>query len=780
MASYGQQKKANLSGKITDVTTGLPLAGASVILVDAKFGTSTDSEGRYSFKNVPEGHLLLEISFTGYRSVIEHVDVAGTVEKDFALKSSVVENEAITVTAVGSATSIRKAPIPITRVNKELLLSTSSTNIIDALSHVPGVSQVTTGPAISKPVIRGLGYNRVVVINDGVRQEGQQWGDEHGIEIDENSVSRVEVVKGPASIIYGSDALAGVVNIITTAPASLNTIKGNILTSYATNNRQRSLFANIGGNQDGFNWNVWGDLKAAADYSNKYDGRVWNSKYNEKNFGAYTGYNGSWGYSHFIFSRFDQRLGVIEGDRDDDGNFIRALPGGAEGIPTVDDNNSTSPAVPGQRVQHSKYIWDNSIKMGKGRFTLHLALQRNQRQEFGNPDDPSEKELYFDLQTFSYRAAYHFGGHGGWNTSIGINGIAQNNKNKGEEVLIPEYDLFDFGTYIYTQKTFDKATISGGIRFDSRNLDSKSYSQGNDIKFEAFSKNFSNFSASAGVSYAATENILLKLNIARGFRAPSIPELASNGTHEGTNRYEYGEQGLVSETSWQGDLGFEINTDHVLFTATAFYNDINNFIFYSRLSNAAGGDSLVLVDGELLQAFKFGQKSARLTGIEAFLDLHPHPLDWLHWQNTFTYVNGRFKESIEGTNNLPYIPAARFISQVRADLLEKRKSSTRLSIFMEVDHTFNQDNPFTAYDTETPTPGYTLLNAGLTANIRNQRKTLFSVYLMANNITDVAYQNHLSRLKYTAENLATGRTGVFNMGRNFMIRLNVPLSFETR
>ncbi len=683
MASYGQQKKANFSGKITDATTGLPLAGASVILVDAKFGTVTDNDGRFNFRNIPEGHLLLEISFTGYRSIIEHVDVTGTVEKDFALKSSVVENEAITVTAVGSATSIRKAPIPITRVNKELLLSTSSTNIIDALSHVPGVSQVTTGPAISKPVIRGLGYNRVVVINDGVRQEGQQWGDEHGIEIDENSVSRVEVVKGPASIIYGSDALAGVVNIITTAPAALNTIKGNILTSYATNNRQRSLFANIGGNQDGFNWNAWGDLKAAADYTNKYDGRVWNSKYNEKNFGAYAGYNGSWGYSHVIFSRFDQRLGVIEGDRDDDGNFIRALPGGAEGIPTEDDNNSTSPAVPGQRVQHSKYIWDNSIKMGKGRFTLNLALQRNQRQEFGNPDDPSEKELYFDLQTISYRAAYHFGGHGGWNTSIGINGIAQNNKNKGEEVLIPEYDLFDFGTYIYTQKTFEKATISGGVRFDSRNLDSKSFTEGNDIKFEAFTKSFSNFSASAGLSYSASENILLKLNIARGFRAPSIPELASNGTHEGTNRYEYGEQDLVSETSWQGDLGFEINTDHVLFTATAFYNDINNFIFYSRLPNAAGGDSLVLVDGELIQAFKFGQKSARLTGIEAFLDLHPHPLDWLHWQNTFTYVNGRFKEAIEGTNNLPYIPAARFISQVRADLLEKSKSATRLSIFME-------------------------------------------------------------------------------------------------
>ncbi len=778
-STYGQQKKADLSGIITDAVTGIPLMGASVILVDAKSGTITDSAGKYIFRGINEGHYLLEISFTGYRSVIEHIDIKGPTMKDFALKSSVVENEAITVTAVGSATSIRKAPIPITRINKDLLLSTSSTNIIDALSHIPGVSQVTTGPAISKPVIRGLGYNRVVVINDGVRQEGQQWGDEHGTEVDENSVSRVEVVKGPASIIYGSDALAGVVNIITTVPAALNTIKGSILTSYATNNRQRSLFANIGGNQNGFNWNAWGDLKSAADYSNKYDGRVWNSKYNEKNFGGYAGYNGSWGFSHFIYSRFDQRLGVIEGDRDNNGNFIKAMPGGVEENPTESDYNSTMPAVPSQRVQHSKYILDNSIKVGTGRISLNLALQRNQRQEFGNPDDPSEKELYFDLNTFSYRAAYHFDGHNGWNTSVGINGMTQSNRNKGVEVLIPEYTMFDIGAYIYTQKTFGKATFSGGLRVDTRQLDSEQFKEGNDIKFEAFSKSFSNISASAGMSFAATDNVLLKFNMARGFRAPSIPELASNGTHEGTNRYEYGEQELTSETSWQGDLGLEINSAHLLFTVTAFYNNINNFIFYSRLPNSSGGDSVVLVDGEYIPAFKFGQRNASLAGVEALLDLHPHPLDWLHWQNTFTIVNGRFSEAIEGTRNLPNIPAARIISQLRADLFENSKSSNRASVFIEADHTFNQDHPFTAFDTETATVGYTLVNAGLNASIHNKKKALFNVYLMANNIGNIAYQNHLSRLKYTDTNQVTGRTGVFNMGRNFMVRLNIPLVFDT-
>src|SRR4029079_9164391 len=183
-----------------------------------------------------------------------HMDLGMNEERIFVLFPTMLENEGITVTAVANATSIRKAPIPITRINKNELLITPSTNIIDALSRQPGVSQLATGPAISKPVIRGLGYNRLVTINDGVRQEGQQWGDEHGIEIDENSVSRVEIVKGPASLIYGSDALAVVINIITTNPVPVNTIKANLLGSYNTNNKQRSFFGSIGGNHNGFNW----------------------------------------------------------------------------------------------------------------------------------------------------------------------------------------------------------------------------------------------------------------------------------------------------------------------------------------------------------------------------------------------------------------------------------------------------------------------------------------------------------------------------------------------
>ncbi len=778
-ALCAQGRVAQLSGLVTDARTGAPLPGASLWLNDVRSGTTTDSNGRFVFRNLSLSHTIIEVSYQGYKTIVEHIDLEGATVHDFRLTPAVLRNEGVTVTAVASATSIRKAPIPITRVTKAELLATPSSNIIDALSRQPGVSQLSTGPAVSKPIIRGLGYNRLVVINDGIRQEGQQWGDEHGIEIDENSVSRVEIVKGPASLIYGSDALAGVINILTTNPVPDHTIRANVLSDYQTNNRQRSLFGSVGGNENGVNWNVWGDVKRAADYSNRYDGEVFNSKFREGNYGGYAGINRTWGYSHFIVSSFNQKLGMIEGERDSLGYFLKPVPGGGEERATDADFRSTEPQVPYQQINHLKLTSDNSFRLGKGRLAFTLAWQRNQRREFGDVDLPKVSSLYFDLKTVNYNLVYHLPEASGWNTSIGVNGMRQANENKGEEVLIPEYTLFDIGSFVYAQKSIGKTSFSGGLRFDRRSLDSKPFEENGDQKFTAFERRFSNFSASAGMSYAANENVVVKFNLAKGFRAPSIPELASNGTHEGTNRYEYGSQDLRSEKSFQADLGAEINSTHVLFQGSVFYNRINNFIFYSKLPAAGGGDSMVLVDGDLIQAFRFGQNDARLYGFEALVDIHPHPLDWLHWQNTFSYVRGQFLSDVEGVRDLPLIPAPRLISELRGEFLKTGKRVRNLNLHFEADRTFAQNDPFTAFDTETATPAYTLLHAGLNFDVMRRSQTLFSLYLNVQNIGDVAYQSHLSRLKYTAENPVTGRIGVFNRGRNFSFKINVPLSFST-
>ncbi len=223
--------KGSFTGTITEGKTNTPLEGVSVYFADIKVGTSTKADGSFTLTNIPEGRHLIEISHIGYTTIAEQVDITGDTKKDYILLQTAVENDAVIITGAGAATQLRKSPFQVSLLRKEDLLQSSSTNIIEALAKQPGVSTLSTGPAISKPVIRGLSYNRVLTINDGVRQEGQQWGDEHGIEIDQASVSKVEILKGPASLIYGSDATAGVINIITNVPVENNTIKGNILSA---------------------------------------------------------------------------------------------------------------------------------------------------------------------------------------------------------------------------------------------------------------------------------------------------------------------------------------------------------------------------------------------------------------------------------------------------------------------------------------------------------------------------------------------------------------------
>jgi iron complex outermembrane recepter protein len=778
------QSKVSLQGKITDAFSGEPLPGSTIYFPDLRSGTVSNDKGIYSFSNLAAGKYLAEISHIGYTSISEIVEVGINTIMDFKLDPTIVENEGVTVTGVSSATSVRRTPIPISILKRADLFKNISTNLVDNLVKVPGVSQVSTGPAISKPFIRGLGYNRVLVINDGVRQEGQQWGDEHGIEIDEQNVNKVEVLKGPASLMYGSDALAGVVNIISVVPAPEGKTSGNISGSYFTNNRQRNLHADVIGNQNGFIWGLNASYKAAADYQNKYDGHVFNSRFNENALGGYFGFNKKWGYSHFIISNFNQKLGLVEGERDPvTGNFVKLVNiGGAEQeVPvTNSDFKKTEPNIPKQHIQHFKISSDNSFTIGKNRLTMVLGYQRNQRKEFGDVLNQEQTELFFDLSTVTYNLQYHIVEKKDWKTTIGLNGMQQSNRNKGEEQIIPEYDLFDIGGFLYTQKRLDKLTLSGGIRIDNRSVNSNELAIGQEVKFPAFTKSFSNISGSAGLAYEASKIVTLKFNIARGFRAPGIPELASNGAHEGTNRFEYGSLSLKSETSLQTDAGIVVNSEHVSFTANVFYNPVRNFIYYSKLQSVAGGDSLISDGSDTYFAFTFKQGNAKLYGLEFNLDFHPHPLDWLHIENTFSYTRGKLGLAQDGSSNLPFIPAALLINELKVDVLKKGKKIRNLFIRAELDNTFSQNNPFTGFNTETATKGYSLLSAGFGAEIRNKEKILFNFYAGVNNITDVSYQNHLSRLKYAPENPATGRMGVFNMGRNISMKINMPLDFSKK
>jgi iron complex outermembrane receptor protein len=400
--------------------------------------------------------------------------------------------------------------------------------------------------------------------------------------------------------------------------------------------------------------------------------------------------------------------------------------------------------------------------------------------EYGNVDDPRERELYFDLGTFTYTTAYHFKSSKQWNISAGLNGMSQANTNRGSSALIPEYSLNDLGLFLYTQKNLSQFSISGGLRFDSRSIHSKYLEEGGQIRFEAFQRNFSNLSGTLGFSYTPSKAWVIKWNLARGFRAPSIAELASNGAHEGTNRYEYGQRDLRSETSLQTDIGVEWSTEHLSLSSNFFYNAIQQFIFYRKIPAAAGGDSVIITDENTYMAFAFDQRGARLYGGEFSADLHPHPLDWLHFENSLSWVVGRFAQPIEGDQDLPFLPAARLLSELRGEWKKAPSWLKNAYLKLELDHNFTQNRFFGTYNTETLTPAYTLLHLGLGGDLHIKGGQVVNLYFAVQNIGDVAYQNHLSRLKYTALNPVTGRYGVFNMGRNYTLRFNIPFQSKLR
>lgn len=783
--SFGQAQ-TSLTGTIYEAVNHTVLPGASIYFPDLKTGATSDDDGNYVVNNLPTKKVSVQITYIGYESKVETIDLTNIKVKDFILTETYTEIKEIVVTGLSRSAEANRTATPITVITKNVLLQNTSTNIIDALGTQPGISNISTGPAISKPQIRGLGYNRVVIVNDGIKQEGQQWGDEHGIEIDEYSVNRIEILKGPASLMYGSDAMAGVIHFMGAPTLPDKTIKANILSNYQTNNGLIGYSGNIAGNKNGFIWNARYSGKMAHAYRNKYDGYVLGSGFKEMATNATIGLNKKWGYSHIDAAIYQLNVGLVEGERDSTtGLFIYPVAMNDSIVGSAIAGNTVLKSydlqLPKQNIQHYKVAWNNSIVAGDGAIDLILGWQQNNRKEFENVFDPEEYALYFKMNTINYAAHYLFPEKNKWSSSIGINGMQQNSQNLGMEVLIPEYSLFDIGGFFTTKKTIGDFDISGGLRYDNRILHSKEYfspEDGHKI-FTSFDRNFSAVSGSIGSTYQINKNMHGKLNISRGFRSPNIAELGSNGVHEGTFRYEIGNTKLHPETSFQIDASFAYDGEHISFKADVFNNAIQNFIYLRKLNTVSGSDSLINAEEDFFEVFTYVQGKTNLAGAEIILDIHPHPFHWLHFENSFSFVNAVLQNTTDSTKFLPYTPAAKLVSELRGDFKQVNKFLGNSYIQFQFENYFAQNHVFSAYNTETETPGYLLLNAGFGTDILSDNKVLFTLYFTVNNIADKAYQSHLSRLKYTEVNYVTERVGVFNMGRNMSLKLNIPVKIKS-
>ena len=778
---YGQN---NLCGKVFAFETNQPLKNASIYITDLKTSYLADTNGYFTINNLKNGNYLIEVYCEDFQSKLFKISLPKDNTINFTLTAAVKELHEVVITGMSRTTEIKMSPVIVKTISAEQMNENSAMNLIDRLRNVPGIDQIATGSSISKPVIRGLGYNRVITLHNGIRQEGQQWGDEHGIEIDEYSIDKIEIIKGPGSLMYGSDGIAGVLNFLSPKALPVGTYKTQLISNYQSNAQLIGNSLSTSGNHKGVQWLGRFSSKYAGNYQNKYDGKVYNSGFNETNGSLFLGINKKWGYSHLNASTFNTNVNLVEGERDSLGNFVFGRADGSIASATGKDLKGYKIGYPHQQIHHLRISLNNYFMLKHGTINFDLGFQNNKRKEFGDVTDPKAIALFFDLNTLNYNLRYNFKENKGWETATGVNGMYQSNTNKGQEYLIPNYQSFDIGGFLHTKKTFkNKLTFAAGIRFDNRAMNAdelildstgmatNQLNAGSFLKFEGFTQNYSGISGSIGISYQVAKHSTLKANISRGFRAPNIAEIASNGRHEGSFRYEYGTVQLNSEISHQFDLAYFYNSDHLTIEVTPFTNLISNYVYAKKLVTATGMDSIP-DPTDPAPAYQFAQGNATLMGGEFYFDLHPHPLDWLHLENSFSYVQGLLKNQSDSTKYLPFIPAPKYRAAIKAEFKKVGKHMNNFYFKIALDHYFKQDKCYAAYGTETVTPGYSLVSAGFGGTIATtKKKDLLAIYVSAENLANIAYQSHLSRLKYGPTNPLTGRTGVFNMGRNISLKL---------
>ncbi|MFM7216757.1 MAG: TonB-dependent receptor, partial [Bacteroidota bacterium] len=422
-----------IHGKITEKNSGNPIPGCSIYIPDLKTGGVSDEKGYYSIRDLPKGVFIVQFRSIGYTAITRNIDFNGSDAIDIQLDPRVMETGEVVITGTAFTSDAKRMSMPVESIERAALQEVAAPNLSQALEKIPGVSTLSTGAGIGKPVIRGLGLNRVVTVNQGIRQEGQQWGEEHGLEIDQFAADRIEVMKGPASLQYGSDALGGIVNILEPITPAPGEMRGVLNSQYSSNNRLYGGSVMAEGNRNGFVARFRASGKSAASFRTPVE-RVYNSGFDELSQSLMVGANKKWGYSHFQLSHWQSDLGLTEGARNEAGEFVDD-----EGnVIPKDVLDSRKISQPSQLIEHTKISSTNNLILGKSQLRINAGWQLNQRQEFEeSPDAPS---IHMRLRTFTNDIRYYPMLGKGWEVASGASFMFQENQNLGQEYLIPDYE----------------------------------------------------------------------------------------------------------------------------------------------------------------------------------------------------------------------------------------------------------------------------------------------------------------------------------------------------
>ncbi|MBG6109281.1 iron complex outermembrane receptor protein [Flavobacterium sp. CG_9.10] len=723
------QAQNSVSGTVTDLKNQ-PIKGVSVYATELHKGAITDENGKYNMSNLPNGSIKLTFTFVGFgiqNKTINNAQKENVL--DVILEETIFQMDEVIVSTAFNKLQSQNVMKVEHQSMKELQRKGTST-LIEGLATIPGVSQVSTGTSIGKPVIRGLSGNRVLVYSQGVRMENQQFGDEHGLGLNDAGIESVEVIKGPASLLYGSDALGGVLYFNPEKFAEANTFKANFSQKLFSNTLGSNSSLGLKTSTENWKFMTRGSYNTHSDYKIADGDRVTNTRYNEADFKTGIGYSNAKFSTVLRYNYNKLDLGIPENGPEASGG---------------EQSTSKKTGFPKQGVFNHLLSLNNIFFFKNSKLEADLGYVGNDRSEFAESDVAN---LHMKLKTFNYDAKYHLPKIGKVESIVGIQGMHQTNTNSGEEYLIPDATTNDFGIFGTTNYEWGSNVLQAGLRFDNRNIVTQEHgTAGLEGYFKAIDKSYDSFNASLGYKTNLAEDLTLRLNLASGFRAPNLAELTSNGVHEGTNRYEIGNSDLKTEQNVQTDINLEYKNSHFEFFANGFYNHINNYIYTSPAGTVIAGNDV----------FDYIQNNAKLYGGEIGLHFHPHPLDWLHFETSFETVTGKKKNG----DYLPLIPANNWSNTIRTEFKIKNWLEDGFATF-NVSSTFNQNN---VSGFETKSNGYSLVNLGFGGKIK-LGKTSFDVNLNGNNLLDKSYIAHLSRLK---------RDGIPNIGRNVVLGVNFNL-----
>ena len=633
-------------------------------------------------------------------------------------------------TSLVKETSFNIQSLPVAKIRQSGAL-----NVSDALSKLPGISQLTTGPAISKPVIRGLYGNRVLAVLSGLKFDNQQWQDEHGLGLNDVGIDRIEVIRGPASLLYGSEAIGGILNIIEEAPNKPGEKNGDVNVGLFSNTYGLSVDGGISSATEKKNWGIRVGLNSNADYSDGDNNRIQNSRF--------TGYylKGSYGFiknkwtsvNHFMSSL--DNFGFITGDNSNsflyDGRWSRSMKG------------------PHHTVFVNVLSSQNKINLKKSSLDVNLGFQSNLRLE---DEGDNHISLNMLLSTFLWHIMWNKQLNSTTELVLSNNSQFENNTNYGSRIIIPDANMIESGFSGFIKSKTGELVLETGIGISLRNIHTFETPGVNtpDKSIAPFNKTLPSVNGSVGLAWNPNNSWNLKTNIGTGFRSGNLAELSSDGLHEGTLRYEIGDPNLKIEQNINSEVSINYSSRYFQISVAAYLNHFLNYIYLAPTGTQYLG----------FDVFRYKQFDVNLYGSESMLAVNFPFYERLRFETNFSVVTGRLSD---GTY-LPFIPPAKWTQQLQFRF-ENGKRLSNVSFFVISEEHFVQDHPA---EFETPTDAYWLLNAGIHGNWQTKSRTLvFSV--TGNNLFNRNYYDHLSRFK---------EYGIHNIGRNIIVHLSIPFTIH--